>query len=60
MGRLAGQSPLFQWMNVGGAAGFVVNSGYHGAVPSAALNVVWMMIGGVALWRIAKRKPQAG
>jgi hypothetical protein len=55
MGRLTGQSPLFQWMNVFGAAGFVINSGYHGAVPSAALNVVWLMIGVVALWRIRKR-----
>jgi hypothetical protein len=35
-----------------GAAGFVVNSGYHGAVPSAVLNVIWMGIGATALWRM--------
>ena len=52
MGRLTGRSPAFQWMNLAGAAGFVVNSGYHGAVPSAALNVVWMAIAAVTLWRI--------
>lgn len=56
MGKLTGQSPLYQWMNVVGAAGFIVNGWWHGALPSAALNVVWMMIGGVALWRIARRK----
>ncbi len=56
MGKVTGQSALYQWMNVAGAAGFIVNGWWHGAVPSAALNVVWMMIGGVALWRIwAKR-----
>ena len=56
-GKLTGQSPLYQWMNVVGAAGFTINGWWHGAVPSAVLNVIWMMIGGVALWRIlAKRK----
>ena len=55
-GKLTGQSPLYQWMNVVGAAGFVVNGWWHGALPSAVLNVIWMMIGGVALWRIAIRR----
>ena len=52
MGRLTGQSRLYQWMNVVGAAGFTINGWWHGALPSAALNVVWMLIGGFALWRI--------
>jgi hypothetical protein len=43
-------------MNVFGAAGFIVNSGWNGAIPSAALNIIWMGIGVVALWRIVKRK----
>ena len=55
-GKLTGQSSLYQWMNVIGAAGFVVNGWWHGALPSAVLNVIWMMIGGVALWRIAIRR----
>ena len=56
MGRLTGQSLLYQGMNAAGAAGFIVNGWWHGAVPSAALNVLWMLIGGVALWRIRKRR----
>ena len=56
MGKVTGQSMLYQGMNVVGAAGFIVNGWWHGAVPSAALNVVWMLIGGVALWRIRKRR----
>ena len=55
MGRLTGQTPSYQWMNVFGAAGFTINGWWHGALPSAALNVVWMGIGGFALWRIAQR-----
>jgi hypothetical protein len=55
MGRLTGQSAVYQAMNVAGAAGFVVNGWWHRAVPSASLNVVWALIGGVALWRIWKR-----
>lgn len=56
MGKVTGQSPLYQGMNIVGAAGFIVNGWWHGAIPSAVLNVIWMLIGGVALWRIwAKR-----
>ena len=39
MGRLTGQSALYQGMNMVGAAGFVVNGWWHGALPSATLNV---------------------
>jgi hypothetical protein len=51
-GRLTGQSLIYQGMNVVGAAGFVINSWWHGAIPSAALNVLWLLIGGIASWRI--------
>ena len=57
MGKVSGQSALYQGMNIVGGAGFIVNGWWHGALPSAVLNVIWMMIGAVALWRIlAKRK----
>jgi hypothetical protein len=55
-GKLTGQSPAYQWMNIVGAAGFVINGWWHGAIPSTALNVVWMGIGVVALWKIAQRR----
>jgi hypothetical protein len=37
-----------------GAAGFIVNSGWNGAYPSAALNVAWAAIGLATLWRVAR------
>jgi hypothetical protein len=55
-GRLTGKSLTYQLMNVVGAAGFVINGWWHGALPSAALNVLWLLIGAVASWRILKRK----
>jgi hypothetical protein len=50
-GKLEARSPLYQLMNIVGAAGFIVNSGWNGALPSAALNVVWLCIGLFALLR---------
>lgn len=46
---------MYQGMNVVGAAGFVINGWWHGAIPSTVLNVVWMAIEAVALWKIAQR-----
>lgn len=43
--RLRADSMTYQLMNIVGAAGFVVNSGWNGALPSAAMNVIWMGIG---------------
>ena len=44
-GRIQARSSLYQWMNVVGAVGFMINSGWNGAWPSVALNVVWFGIG---------------
>ncbi|HEX8306805.1 MAG TPA: hypothetical protein VF645_00115 [Allosphingosinicella sp.] len=57
---MTGQSALYQGINVVGAAGFIVNGWWHGAIPSASLNVVWMLIGGFALLRILRRRRTQG
>ena len=54
-GRLTGWSPIYQWMNVFGSIGFAINSGWHGAMPSVALNVIWMGTALYALWRMRRR-----
>jgi hypothetical protein len=56
MGKLTGQSLTYQLMNIVGAAGFVINGWWHGALPSTALNVLWLLIGAIASWRILKRR----
>ncbi len=55
-GKLTGKSAHYQMMNVVGAAGFIVNGWWHGAIPSTALNIVWLLIGAIATWRILKGK----
>ena len=55
-GRLTGQSIVYQGMNIVGAAGFVINGWWHRAIPSAALNVLWLLIGAIASWRIIRKK----
>jgi len=50
-GRLDGRSPLFQWLNLIGAAGFVINTAWHGAIPSMVLNIIWCAIALVTLLR---------
>ena len=50
-GKLDSRSQLYQGMNIVGAAGFVINSGWNGALPSAVLNVIWIGIGIYALMR---------
>ena len=44
-GRLNARSRVYQWLNILSGAGFIVNSGWNGAYPSAFLNLIWMSIG---------------
>ena len=50
-GRVVARSRLYQGLNLFGALGFIVNSGWNGAIPSAALNVIWMAVSCYALLR---------
>jgi hypothetical protein len=58
-GKLDAKSPTYQWLNVVGAIGFIANSSWNGAWPSAALNVIWVGIGIVALVKIFTRRTPA-
>jgi hypothetical protein len=55
-GKLTGKSLAYQIVNVLGAAGFAINGWWHRALPSVALNIVWLIIGAIASWQILKRK----
>ena len=54
-GRLQPRSVLYQGMNLVGAVGLAINSGWNGAWPSAGLNVVWLGIAIVAMRRNRRR-----
>ena len=55
LGRITGPGLTFQLMNLIGGGFLMVNSAYYGAWPSAALNVVWVVIGTVGLVRARLR-----
>src|SRR3546814_8674336 len=59
LGKLDGRSYLYQWMNVIGAGGFIVNSGYNGAIPSAVLNIVWAAMGLFTLWSVWRARQRS-
>jgi hypothetical protein len=54
-GKLRAETLTYHVMNILGAAGFVINSGWNGALPSAAMNVVWIGIGVYAVAQLRKR-----
>ncbi|WP_432827081.1 CBU_0592 family membrane protein [Dactylosporangium sp. CA-092794] len=56
--RLAGDGLPFQVMNIAGAVTLAVNSAASNAWPSVVVNVVWVGIGGVAMFRLARRARQ--
>ena len=58
-GKLDAKNPTYQWLNVVGALGFIANSSWNGAWPSAALNVIWVGIGVVALVKIFGKRGRA-
>ena len=59
LGKLEARGVAYQWMNVVGAGGFIINSGYNGAMPSAGLNVVWALMGLYTLWSVARARGKA-
>ena len=52
--RVRAQSAPYQWLNIGGALGLVVNSAWNGAIPSAVVNLFWIGIGVYSLRQVAR------
>lgn len=47
--RVSSRAWSYQLLNIGGAIGLVINSGWNGAIPSAVVNLIWIGIGVYAL-----------
>jgi hypothetical protein len=58
-GRLSASSGAYQWLNVLAGGGFIINSGWNGAYPSAFLNVVWVTIGLYGVFRGVRVRSRA-
>ena len=55
-GKIKGDSPVYQWLNLTGGIFLIVHTIVHHAYPSTFINLVWVVIAVVALWNIRKRK----
>ena len=55
--RVEGDSVFFQALNISKAALLSVNTFYWGAYPSSFVNVIWIGIGGYALYRRQRNLP---
>jgi hypothetical protein len=53
--RLTGDGIVFQTMNIAGAVALAWNSAVSHAWPSVGVNVAWVGIGAIAMFRIARR-----
>jgi hypothetical protein len=54
--RITGDGATFQSLNMAGGAALALNSAVNGAWPSAVLNVIWVAIGAVAMFRLARSR----
>ena len=54
--KLAGDSARFQLLNLSGGLMLAINSGYHGALPSVAVNAIWIVIGLATLLRARRQR----
>jgi len=57
--RINGHSTTYHVMNLLGAVGIAINSGWNGAIPSTAVNVIWIGIAIYALTAGAKKSAPA-
>lgn len=42
----------YQFLNIGGALGILLNAFWHKAYPSVALNVIWLLIAAVSILKL--------
>ncbi|NQW28316.1 MAG: hypothetical protein HQ474_10430 [Flammeovirgaceae bacterium] len=50
--KMSPNSKIYQWLNISGALFLIANTLFYGAFPSATVNVIWVVIGWVALVKI--------
>jgi hypothetical protein len=51
MRRLAANAVSYQWLNLLGSVGLIVNGAWNGAFPSVILNAIWLAVTGYAIAR---------
>ncbi len=52
-GRMRSDAPFYLWANIIGSIGLILNTAYVGAYPSAAVNIIWVVIG---VWGVVRNR----
>jgi len=52
--KIAPNSKQYQFLNLFGALGIIINSAIHHAIPSVGLNTAWLLIAVYALVKLKK------
>ncbi|GGB21047.1 CBU_0592 family membrane protein [Puia dinghuensis] len=55
-GKLSSASTPYYVLNIAGSTALIINTLYHHAIPSMVVNVVWIGIALVALFKRAKKE----
>jgi len=55
-GKLSSESIPYYLLNIAGSAGLIVNTLYHHAIPSMVVNIVWIGIAFIALFKRSKKE----
>ena len=55
LNKIKASSTLYQGMNFVACVLLLVNTLYHGAIPSSAINIIWIMIAIISLFRNRKK-----
>jgi hypothetical protein len=58
--KLAADDVLYYLLNIAGSACLIVNTLFHQAIPSAVVNIIWVLIAMGALIRKKWRSHEAG
>ncbi len=56
--RLASDSVPYFLLNIGGSGCLIANTIFHHAIPSAVVNIIWVGIAVVGLFRKKSAKPE--
>ena len=52
--KISPSDKRYQFLNLAGATGIIINSAVHGAIPSVGLNAIWLLIALYGLMNVVK------
>jgi hypothetical protein len=54
-GKIASNSLIYQVLNMIASVFLITNTIYHNALPSTLINIIWIVIGSIAIYKNSKK-----